>query len=243
MTDDGWSVTTGAAGVRIFTSPQNRRRFIVHLVVATAIGIAVLILLWPRLSVLRDVDDLRTYIAGFSVLAPAVLVALQAAQVVIAPVPGQPLALVSGYLFGTVWGTAYSMAGITLGSALAFWLSRRLGRPYVERMIHPNLLDRFDAFGDAGLRPVLFLLFLVPGLPDDALCFIGGLSTIPLHQLILLAILGRLPAFLVVNLIGDRAWAGEWLLVGLLAVLLVLLSVAGVLYRDALLDRIEGWIR
>ncbi|MEF8827066.1 MAG: hypothetical protein V5A34_11250 [Halapricum sp.] len=51
--------------------------------------------------------------------APLAFVLLQAVQVVIAPIPGQVLALASGWLFGLVWGTVYSIIGATLGSYTA----------------------------------------------------------------------------------------------------------------------------
>lgn len=223
-------------GERIFTTPGARRRFLVHVIVASAIGLVVLALVWPQLQWLGDVANLRAYVAGFGPLAPAALIGIQTLQVVFAPVPGQPIAAAAGYLFGTWWGTLYSMVGIVLGSTIAFWLARRLGRPYVEGILDPAIVERFDTVPDDHVRVGLFILFLVPGLPDDAICFVGGLSRIPLWQLVGLAAVGRLPAFFLVNHIGDRAWAGDWTLVGVLALALVLVSLLGLYYRDRLLE-------
>ncbi|MFP4591549.1 MAG: TVP38/TMEM64 family protein [Halobacteriales archaeon] len=222
---------------RFFTTPGSRRRFLVHVVVATSIGIVALAVAWPRLRWLGDVDNVRSYVASYGAFAPAVLVFLQAAQVVFAPVPGQPLGAASGYLFGTWWGTAYSMIGIVLGSTVAFWVARRLGRPYVEGIINPDIIRRFDAIDEGRIRTVLFVLFLVPGLPDDAICFLGGLTKVPLSHLVAIALVGRLPAFFMMNLIGDLAWAEAWLLVGVLLVAFIGFSVVGFLHREWLIDR------
>jgi uncharacterized membrane protein YdjX (TVP38/TMEM64 family) len=51
------------------------------------------------------------------ILAPLAFVALQIVQVILAPIPGQTLAGGGGYLFGTLWGTVYSMIGVVLGVA------------------------------------------------------------------------------------------------------------------------------
>ena len=177
-------------GVRIFASSRSRTRFVVHALVVAA-GLAVAgVLLGPHLAFLTDARAVRTFVRGYGVWAPVVLIALQAVQVVAAPVPGQVLAVVAGYLFGAWWGTLYNMIGITIGSTVAFWLSRRYGRAYVEDIVHEGALERFDAIGDDYARPALFFLFLIPGLPDDVICFAGGLTDIPLWQLVVLAVVG-----------------------------------------------------
>jgi uncharacterized membrane protein YdjX (TVP38/TMEM64 family) len=52
---------------------------------------------------------------------------------------------------------------------------------------------------------VVFLVFLLPFLPDDAVCFVAGLTTLPLLELIVLALVGRLPGVFVANWIGAHA--------------------------------------
>jgi uncharacterized membrane protein YdjX (TVP38/TMEM64 family) len=188
---------------RVFQSARSRRRFLVHLLVAAVLFVALLLVVRRYLSVLTSGAELRAFVRGFGVFAPLVLVGLQTAQVVIAPIPGQVLAVVAGYLFGPWWGTLYNMVGITLGSTIAFWLSRRYGRAYVERIVHEDALAWFDGLDDDHTRVALFLFFLVPGLPDDVLCFAGGLTKLPLWQLVVLAVVGRTPAFFLVNLVGN----------------------------------------
>ena len=48
-----------------------------------------------------------------------------------------------------------------------------------------------------------FLIMLLPGLPDDLVCFVGGLTRIPIWQLVLATIVGRFPGMLVLSLVGD----------------------------------------
>ena len=76
----------------------------------------------------------REYVTAGSLLAvletvgpfaPLLFVALQTLQVIVAPVPGQILAGVGGYLFGPLVGTGYSMLGVVLGSIVVFVLTRR----------------------------------------------------------------------------------------------------------------------
>ena len=225
---------------RIFASSRARRQFIVHLLFGSILLVGGVLLLRQHLAFLFNAAAVRTFVRGFGIWAPVVLIALQAIQVVVAPVPGQVLAAVAGYLFGPWWGTLYNMIGITIGSTLAFWLSRRFGRAYVERMIDDEALETFDAFVESHGLLSLFILFLIPGLPDDALCLVGGLTPIPLWKLVLIAILGRAPAFFFVNVFGHLVANGDLYEALVLLGLIVGLSIIGYLNRNRItqfLDR------
>jgi uncharacterized membrane protein YdjX (TVP38/TMEM64 family) len=224
----------------VFASPARRRRFLRQLLVLAVAGGVAAVLLRDHVRVFTDPRALRTLIGGYGPLAPAVLVVVQALQVVVAPVPGQALGVVAGYLFGAWWGTLYNLIGITLGSTAAFWLSRRYGREYVERTFHRDALARFDAFGEAYGEVALFTCFLIPGLPDDVLCFAGGLTEIPLRRLVLLAVVGRAPAFFVVNVVGDLLGTGRLSLAGVIAGLFAVVSLVAYRYRDAVMARLRS---
>ena len=138
-----------------------------------------------------------------------------------------------------MWGTVYSLVGVTLGSTVVFVLSRRWGRPYVERMLAAELVDRFDTFvADSGTAG-LFLVFLIPGLPDDAVCFLAGLTRLPLRRLVVLVAVGRAPAFALVSLAGAGAATGAYEQVLLVLGVFAALSLGGYLARDRLLAALE----
>jgi uncharacterized membrane protein YdjX (TVP38/TMEM64 family) len=223
---------TRISEVQVFSSARSRRRFATHLLVALVALIVVTVVVRQHLVFLADADALRAFIRQYGFWAPLVLVVLQILQVVLAPIPGQVMAVVAGYLFGAWWGTLYNMIGITIGSSIAFWLSRRFGRAYVENIVHEEALASFDAISDDYGRMTLFLLFLFPGLPDDVLCFAGGLTEIPLRQLIFLAVIGRTPAFFLANVVGDFLGTGRVTAAIALSVILSILAVLGYLNRD-----------
>ena len=226
---------TRVGDIDIFESRQRRRQALIHAAVLLLALTAVTVLVSLYAPALTDAERLRGAIGGFGRYGPAALVGLQALQVVLAPIPGQVLAVVAGYLYGAWWGTLYNMLGIAVGSAAAFWLSRRYGRPYVERVVDDDVINRFDAVADTRARGGLFVVFLVPGLPDDAICFVGGLTTLPLWQLVAIAVIGRTPAFLLVNVVGESFQAGQVGLALGLGTLVVALSVVGYYYRETLI--------
>jgi len=56
--------------------------------------------------------------------------------------------------------------------------------------------------GSHGLL-TFFIIMLLPGLPDDLVCFIGGLTGIPIWKLMIATIAGRFPGMLVLSMVGD----------------------------------------
>ncbi len=154
--------------MKLFSSRADRRRGI-----AAAVGVAVLavglyVLVSRYAGFITDTEALRAWLDQFGIFAPIVFIGLQALQVIVAPIPGQVVALVAGYLFGPLAGTVYSLTGVLIGSAVAFSLSKRFGRSFVERVIHEDVIARFDGFVDTVGVPGLFAFVIIPGLPDDA---------------------------------------------------------------------------
>jgi uncharacterized membrane protein YdjX (TVP38/TMEM64 family) len=224
------------AGVQVFESTASRRRVVVHGAILVVTFAAVYVLVRREFAFLLSARTLRAYVAGFGPWGPVVLVALQAIQVVVAPVPGQVLAVVAGFLYGAWWGTLYNVVGITIGSTVAFWLARRFGRSYVERVVHDDALARFDGIEDTHARAALFVFFLVPGLPDDVLCFVGGLTRVPLAHLVLIAVVGRAPAFFLANVFGEFLGANRNVEAAVLGAAILAATALGYLNRDRLVD-------
>jgi uncharacterized membrane protein YdjX (TVP38/TMEM64 family) len=210
-------------------------------VVGVLFVLAPLILVW-LVPGLKDPVAIREYVLGFGTLAPVVFVLLQVAQVLIAPIPGQVTAVAGGYLFGPWLGVAYSLLGMAIGSTIAFVLSRRFGRPYVTRHVGSRRVARFDAFIERTGVGGVFVLFLLPGLPDDVVCFVAGITTIPIRVLVLVAVLGRAPAVFVASFIGAELAGGQLLVAGVITGLLVIVWGVGYYHRARLLTLLDRYL-
>jgi uncharacterized membrane protein YdjX (TVP38/TMEM64 family) len=165
-------------------------------------------------------------------------IGLQCAQVFFAPIPGQITGFLGGMLFGFWNGLALTMIGLTVGSFLAMGASRLLGRPFVVRMAGNRVFERFEYLIDGGGLFGYFLLFLLPALPDDAICFVAGLSRLPVARLVAVCLIGRLPGMAVLTLVGASVDAGGLAARAVFGVAMVL-SVLIWLYQDS----IERWYR
>ena len=231
--------------------PPRRPRLVAGLLVGLAL-LAVAGLLatggrWLSLDLPVEQARLQAAVARLGPFGPLAIVLLQAAQVLLAPIPGQAVGVASGCLYGPWLGTLYSLVGLVAGSWLGVWLVRRWGRPLVERLVSGERLARLDGFARRLGAPLLFLIYLLPFLPDDAILLVAGLTPVPLGAILLAATLGRLPGVFVSAWVGAHAAAltpGQWLLV-----LAVVVALAAPAYRYrarlerlswAILERITG---
>jgi uncharacterized membrane protein YdjX (TVP38/TMEM64 family) len=186
------------------------------------------------------------WVQAQGVLGPAIFVAGYAAAVV-AFVPASILTLAAGAIFGVVEGTLYVLAAATLGSALAFLVSRYVARAAVEQRLsgNPKLAAIDRAIGAEG-RKIVLLLRLSPAFPFSALNYALGLTRVRFVDY-LIASVGMLPGTLLYvysgKLAGDVALlAGgasspkgpgyhALLGLGLIATLLVTLSITRIARR------------
>ncbi len=138
--------------------------------------------------------------AGRILLALALILA-HIVQIVIPFIPGHLVPAAAGYYFG-VWGLAVDWTGMMLGSFIAFWLARRFGESIVLRFVERSRYERFRKFmEDRGVLG-LFVLFLLPGMPKDALCFVAGASGVRFRDFVAIVLFVRLPADSILVLMG-----------------------------------------
>ena len=191
---------------------------------------------WTRLELcyefLCSKEKIRDWLVTLGPAAPGVFIAIQALQVIFAPVPGEATGFLGGFLFGAIPGFVYSTIGLTLGSLAAFLLGRWLEINFVEKVVRRETLDRFAFVVERQGTLIAFLLFLLPGFPKDYLCFILGLSKMPLKVFLLIVTVGRIPGTLMLSLQGAKVYEGEYLLVAILLALFLMAALLLLIYKE-----------
>ena len=155
---------------------------------------------------LSDKEALVAWLRSAGYRGPLLCVAIQFVQVVIFVIPGEITQFASGYVFGAWRGLVYSITGIMLGSAFNFYFARFAGRPTLERFMSRRTLSKVDGLlTSARGKSAIFILFLIPGTPKDALCYGAGLSSLGLGEFVVISGLARLPALFSSTLLGSQA--------------------------------------
>jgi uncharacterized membrane protein YdjX (TVP38/TMEM64 family) len=140
-----------------------------------------------------------------------------------------------------VWGGfIYSTIGLTLGSVAAFAVGRWLGARFVQRMISQETWDRLGFIVEAEGAILCFIIFLIPGLPKDIVCYLFGLSPMPFWVFAIVSSLGRVPGTLVLSAQGAKTASGHYLEVAVLTALVAAVAIPLYYYRHRLVAWMEG---
>jgi uncharacterized membrane protein YdjX (TVP38/TMEM64 family) len=165
-----------------------------------------------------------------------IFILLQIVQVVAAPIPGEVTGFIGGYLYGPFWGTIYSTIGLTIGSWLAFILAHFFGEPLLEKVVKKEVFEKFDDFMEHKGLLVSFLLFLIPGFPKDYLCYIMGVSRMPVLTFIIVSTVGRFFGTMLLSISGNMAHEEHYVLLAVIVLSAILVSLLAWKYHDKILD-------
>lgn len=140
-----------------------------------------------------DAETLRTVVAGWGWLAPVAFMLIYA----VAPVlflPGLPITLSAGILFGPFWGVVYSIIGATAGASLAFLISRYVARDWISaKLTGPRWRKLEEGVLKNGWKIVAFTR-LVPLFPFNLLNYAFGLTSIRFLPYAITSFVCMLPA-------------------------------------------------
>lgn len=193
----------------------------------------------PQLyQLFRDRTAIEAFLDQAGPWAPVGFVLLNILQIIIAPLPGNIIGMAGGYVFGFTLGFLLNLVSMLIGSLLVFQLAKWFGKPLVDRFVGPKTSAFLQRLTTKKGRRGIALIFLLPFLPDDALCLIVGLTPMSMRTFTILLLGFRTPSVLVSSLVGAglvNLTIQGWAIVGALALVLLYL---GWTRGDAL----ESWI-
>ena len=149
-------------------------------------------------------ERLKATILGFGLWAPLLYIGLYALASLLF-IPGSPLTLVGGALFGPWYGTLYTVIGATIGAVLAFVLARAVGHRFISYgtgKVSQKLQTYDEKIADRGFITVLFLRF-VPLFPFNGLNFALGFTKVSFKDYFWGTFLGIIPGTFAFVYFGD----------------------------------------
>lgn len=195
------------------------------LIVILALFVAGLLLIYIQNS-FESPREAAEKIRELGIFGPIAVISLIILEVVVAPIPGVLISVASGYAFGTYWGAVFSYIGNVIGTAAAFFLARKFGRPLVERLTKREKLDRYDCFFKQGGKTLLFAVYLFPIFPTDIISFVTGLSSINWKKFMIIISIAYIPNMLLLNYIGANLFESNITSNSPILLILVLSTIA-----------------
>lgn len=170
----------------------------------------------------------------------AILITAQALQVIISFIPGGPFQIAASYLYSVAPALLISLAGCVIGSAIAFQLAKLLGHRAMLVIWGEEKFRRYhDRLGASKALALVFLLYLIPAIPKDMICYVAGLSDMKFSSFITVSTAARIPGMIGNLLIGTFAASHNYFGVALTVICIAIIAVTAYIYRDKLMELTE----
>ena len=167
-------------------------------------------------------------------------VAIQVIQVVFAFIPGEPIELIGGAIFGWFWAFILCSLGLLIGTIAVFYLVKWLGKPFINIIISEEKIKKFKFLNDERrLKLTIFILYIIPGTPKDVLTYCAPLTPIRPIEFFLITMFARIPSVITSNIIGSSATDGNWFVTALVTVITAALGIIGIWYSNKLIKKFE----
>ena len=176
---------------------KNERKNLIKKLIWSSIGLAIFLLLvyivLKKLGLTQiSQSEMQEAISSTGAIAPLIFILVTFLQVTFIPIPSTIPIIVGSYLFGPILAFIYSYIGLMVGSIVAFYLGKALGRPFINWLSGgKEETDKWMKKLHGKEKILLFFMFLFPVFPDDLLCSIAGILPINFPTFLIMQVLTR----------------------------------------------------
>lgn len=152
------------------------RTVLVCVIIAGIVVLGYYILNWTGVwEQINSVEKLQNVILSWGFWGRFGFVLLQLLQVTFIPLPSTVTIIAGTLVYGPLQASLLSLAGILLGSMLAFLLGKVFGKKLVVFMVGEKTCKKWADFL-SNAKYSFFIMMLLPIFPDDVLCLVAGLT-------------------------------------------------------------------
>ncbi len=218
-----------------------RIKQIIVIVAAAALLIVGFILSDRITEFIKDPEAFRMWIQATGMKGILAFVCMNMVQVFLAVVPGGPLVITAGYVFGPVKGTLLCVCACSVASVIVMLLVRKFGMKLVALFVSEEqlkLVADYDKSPENArkIERLLMLIFIIPGTPKDPLTYIAGLTKIPIPVWALVNFLGRFPGAFISAFTGSAFGSGKGIVIIAAVGGVVILMIVGKILKKNIGD-------
>jgi uncharacterized membrane protein YdjX (TVP38/TMEM64 family) len=177
--------------------------------------------------------DFKEKVSSMGFIGVLLVLGLQIVQIFVAVIPGQPVEIISGMLYGTYLGVAICSVGIFLGTALVYFTVKRIGTDIMELFFKPEDIEKtknMKMFKDtAKLEIFLVIIFLIPAIPKDIFIYLGAVTNIKPKRFLLISTIPRIPGLFLTVYAGSALTNGSYTVAIIVAAIIAAFAIVGIL--------------
>lgn len=219
---------------------QIRRRVIAYCILFLSLIMGVTIILLPyfqRLSEPAYQAEIQRWVNKRGIVGLFVVLGVQVLQVIIAFIPGEPVEVLSGALYGTVGGLVICLTGCILASTIIFTLTKKFGKRLLHLLFNEDKIQNWRWLHESQKNDmVIFILFFIPGTPKDMLTYIVGMTEMSVGKFISISTLARIPSVLSSTMIGATMRKGEWETSLIVFFITGIVGILGIGFKNKMID-------
>ncbi len=224
--------------------PSKDKTFLVLKIIAgiliAAIVVLLVIKLFPWFISLKDAEvreEFLEYLTTLGFEGFLVMVGIQTLQVILAILPGEPIEVLAGTMYGTLGGLAICLIGLFIGTSAVYFLVKLLGKRFVNILFSEKNVKRFSFLSDnKKLEIIMFIMFFIPGTPKDLLTYIAPLTPIkPLHYFCI-AIFARIPSVISSTYAGATITDGDYTKTIIVFAITGVLGILGIIFNNKIIE-------
>lgn len=176
--------------------------------------------------------EFKIWVESYGIWGGLILMLIQIAQVIVSIIPGGPIQILFGVIYGTWLGFFLSLSGMFIGSMIVFLLVRTFKYKFISLFMDERKLEEYKFLKDSPkLEAILSVLFLIPGAPKDTLVYYAGLTSISIRKFIFIVVFMRIPSMLFSTLIGSNLGIGNIRASIWIFVVVSVFATAGLVYN------------
>lgn len=190
---------------------------IILLIIVLIAIIGLTIYLFPvvmNLSSKEGQIEFKEKVDNLGILSVLLIFGLQIAQIFLFIIPGEPIEILSGMCFGTLWGTIFIMISTLIISSAVFLLVRKYGKKFIYSFCKDERIEKIENSklfkNPKRVEIVMFILFFIPGTPKDLLVYISGLLPLKPLRFLVISTIARFPSIISSTLAGANLVVGDW---------------------------------
>ncbi len=188
----------------------------------------------------ENMERITRWLKGIEPFGFIILFAVQLLQIVIAVIPGEPVELLAGFMYGPWGGLLFCLAGSALGCMLVFLLVRRFGKKLIQRMCDSEKVQKLRFMKtEKNKEFLLFILFFIPGTPKDVLTYLSPLLGISLPRFLIITTIAKIPSIITSTFAGNFLGEGKIVSMIILYGVTAVVSIAGILVHNRLVRKKE----
>lgn len=215
---------------------------IICLFIVTAITLIIIYL--PNIYKLIDKDNqdnLINKIRNKGINGWFIFLLIQILQVVISFIPGEPIEVIGGVIYGAFGGLLTCMLGCLIGSMIVYFLSLKIGKSFIKLFVKEKDFNEVKFLkNEKRVEELVFIFYFIPGTPKDIITYLAPYTKIKPLKFFLISTFARIPSIITSTWAGSSISKNNWGLTIGVFLGTFLIALLGLLIRQKIFNKRES---